>query len=96
MKVNNKSANRIKLISLRLSLGFFVVYNLGGMTVNRPNNATIKLRQISLTKIKKFRLKFLASNILYKKTKSEENAYCKRKYNGDSKDCRAEMLTKEY
>ena len=30
------------MISLRLSLGFFVVYNLGGMTVNRPNSAAIE------------------------------------------------------
>ena len=63
MKVNNKSANRIKLISLRLSLGFFVVYNLGGMTVNRPNNATIKAAPNIASENKKIASKIFTSSI---------------------------------
>ena len=43
IKVNNKRTTRMKLISLRLSLGFFVLNNLGGITVNRPNNVTIEV-----------------------------------------------------
>ena len=45
IKVNNKSTKRMKFISLRLNLGLFVLYTLGGMTVNRPNNATIEAAQ---------------------------------------------------
>ena len=63
MKVNNKSANRIKLISLRLSLGFFVVYNLGGITVNHPNNATIKAAPNINSENKKIASKIFTSSI---------------------------------
>ena len=63
MKVNNKSANRIKLISLRLSLGFFAVYTLGGITVNRPNNATIKAAPNIASENKKIASKIFTSSI---------------------------------
>ena len=63
MKVNNKSANRIKLISLRLSLGFFIVYNLGGMTVNRPNNAAIEAAPNIDSENKKIASKIFTSSI---------------------------------
>ena len=63
MKVNNKSANRIKLISLRLSLGFFVVYNLGGMTVNRPNSAAIEAAPHIDSENKKIASKIFTSSI---------------------------------
>ena len=63
INVNNKSTNRVKLISLRLSLGFFVVYNLGGMTVNRPNSAAIEAAPNIDSENKKIASKIFTSSI---------------------------------
>ena len=63
IKVNNKSTNTVKLISLRLNLGFFVLYNDGGMTVNRPNNATIEAAPNIASENKKIASKIFTSSI---------------------------------
>ena len=63
IKVNNKSTDRVKLISLRLSLGFFVVYNLVGMTVNRPNNVAIEAAPNINSENKKIASKIFTSSI---------------------------------
>ena len=63
IKVNNKSTNTVKLINLRLSLGFFIVYNLGGMTVNRPNNTTIEAAPNIASENKKIASKIFKSSI---------------------------------
>ena len=63
MRVNNKSTTRMKLISLRLSLGFFVLYNLSGMTVNRPNNATTEAAPNIDSENKKIASKIFTSSI---------------------------------
>ena len=63
INVNNKSTNRVKLISLRLSLGFLVVYNVGGMTVNRPNNAAIEAAPNVDSENKKIASKIFTSSI---------------------------------
>ena len=63
IKVNNKSTKRMKFISLRRNLGLLVVYTLGGMTVNRPNNATIEAAPNIDSENKKSASKIFTSSI---------------------------------
>ena len=53
----------MKFISLRLNLGLFVVYTLGGMTVNRPNNTTIEAAPNIASENKKIASKIFTSSI---------------------------------
>ena len=50
-------------MSLRLSLGFSVLYNFGGMTVNHPNNATIEAAPSIDSENKKIASKIFTSSI---------------------------------